>query len=101
QLMSTPAPTPTKGPTGAPPVSRGVGDSAMRPDGARRVTGQFACVSDLWADDMIWGGTLRSPHPYARISSIQIGAALATAGVYAVLTHEDVPGTNEHGPEQP
>jgi xanthine dehydrogenase D subunit len=48
---------------------------------------------------MIWGATLRSPHPYARISSIQIGAALATAGVYAVLTHEDVPGTNRYGLE--
>jgi xanthine dehydrogenase D subunit len=71
----------------------------MRPDGALKVTGQFAYGSDLWADDMIWGATLRSPHPYARISSIQIGAALATAGVYAVLTHEDVPGTNEYGLE--
>ena len=71
----------------------------MRPDGALKVTGQFAYGSDLWADDMIWGATLRSPHPYARISSIQVGAALATAGVYAVLTHEDVPGTNEYGLE--
>jgi xanthine dehydrogenase D subunit len=90
---------PTKAPTGAPPGSRGVGDSAMRPDGALKVTGQFAYGSDLWADDMIWGATLRSPHPYARIISIQIGAALATAGVYAVLTHQDVPGTNEYGLE--
>jgi CO/xanthine dehydrogenase Mo-binding subunit len=77
----------------------GVGDSAARPDGALKVTGQFAYGSDLWADDMIWGATLRSPHPYAKISAIRIGPALATAGVYAVLTHEDVPGTNTYGLE--
>ncbi len=77
----------------------GVGDSATRPDGALKVTGQFAYGSDLWADDMIWGATLRSPLPYARIRSISIGEALATAGVYAVLTHEDVPGTNRYGLE--
>ncbi len=81
------------------PAPGGIGDSATRPDGTLKVTGQFAYGSDLWADDMIWGATLRSPHPYARISGIRIGAALATAGVYAVLTHEDVPGTNRFGLE--
>src|SRR5262249_47228322 len=34
----------------------------------------------------------RSPHPYARIRSLDIGPALTTPGVVAVLTHEDVPG---------
>jgi xanthine dehydrogenase D subunit len=48
---------------------------------------------------MLWAVTLRSPHPYARISSIAIGAALATSGVHAVLTHQDVPGTNVCGLE--
>jgi xanthine dehydrogenase D subunit len=50
-------------------------------------------------DDMIWGVTLRSPHPYARIKSVSIGAALATGGVCAVLTGDDVPGENVHGLE--
>ncbi len=77
----------------------GVGESPTRPDGTLKVTGQFAYGSDLWADDMIWGATLRSPHPYAKINSMSIGEALATAGVYAVLTHEDVPGTNRYGLE--
>ncbi len=63
------------------------------------MTGQFAYGSDLWMDDMIWGVTLRSPHPYAKIGSIAIGEALATAGVYAVLTHADVPGQNVCGLE--
>jgi CO/xanthine dehydrogenase Mo-binding subunit len=63
------------------------------------VTGQFAYGSDLWMDDMIWGVTLRSPHAYATIKSVAIGEALATSGVYAVLTHEDVPGANSSGLE--
>jgi xanthine dehydrogenase D subunit len=80
-------------------VSGGVGTSAGRPDATSKVTGQFAYGSDLWMDDMIWGVTLRSPHPYARIRSIAIGEALATGGVYAVLTHADVPGENVCGLE--
>src|SRR5215469_10558976 len=96
--------TPTRSPGQTPsyvraPGAGGVGESPVRPDGALKVTGQFAYGSDLWADDMIWGATLRSPHPYARIKAISIGGALATAGVYAVLTHEDIPGTNSYGLE--
>src|SRR5215813_2335124 len=95
--------TPTR-PTGAPeglttPVTAGVGTSPLRPDGTPKVKGEFAYGSDMWMDDMIWGVTLRSPHPYARIRSIDIGPALATPGVYAVLTHEDVPGSKFYGLE--
>jgi xanthine dehydrogenase D subunit len=73
--------------------------SPLRPDGTPKVTGDFAYSSDLWMDDMLWGVTLRSPHPRARIRSIDIGAALGTAGVTAVLTHEDVPGNKHYGLE--
>ena len=48
---------------------------------------------------MLWGVTLRSPHPYARIRGIDITEALATAGVFAVLTHDDVPGLEVYGLE--
>ena len=76
-----------------------IGDSPLRPDGTLKVTGEFAYSSDLWHDDMCWGVTLRSPHPHARIHGIDISAALAIPGVYAVLTHEDVPGLNRVGLE--
>lgn len=76
-----------------------VGDSPLRPDGVLKVTGEFAYSSDLWHDDMCWGATLRSPHPHARIVSIDIGPALAVPGVYAVLTADDVPGDNATGLE--
>lgn len=76
-----------------------IGDSPLRPDGRLKVAGEFAYASDLWMDEMIWGVTLRSPHPYARIASIDIGPALATPGVYAVLTADDIPGENAMGLE--
>jgi xanthine dehydrogenase D subunit len=76
-----------------------IGDSPLRPDGTLKVTGEFAYASDLWHDDMVWGVTLRSPHPHARIVSIDIGAALAVPGVTAVLTAADVPGENSVGLE--
>ncbi|HCT76532.1 MAG TPA: xanthine dehydrogenase subunit D [Micromonosporaceae bacterium] len=69
----------------------------MRPDGPLKVKGEFAYSSDLWIDGMLWGATLRSPHPRARITGINIGAALAMPGVYAVLTHADVPGHKFYG----
>ena len=81
------------------PTGEGVGASARRPDGVPKTTGEFAYSSDLWMDGMLWGVTLRSPHPYARIRSVDITGALTTAGVHAVLTHEDVPGGNRHGLE--
>src|SRR5262249_44115622 len=91
-------------PAGAPsevstPGAGGVGASPLRPDGTPKVTGEFAYASDLWMDGMLWGATLRSPHPYARIVSVDIGEALATPGVHAVLTHEDVPGSKYYGLE--
>ena len=95
-MTSTPIST---RPHGGTSTTDGVGANASRPDGTLKVTGEFAYGSDLWADNMLWGVTLRSPHPYARIVSIDIGPALATAGVHAVLTADDVPGTNRIGLE--
>jgi xanthine dehydrogenase D subunit len=76
-----------------------IGDSPLRPDGTLKVTGEFAYASDLWHDQMVWGVTLRSPHPHARIVSVDIGPALAVPGVWAVLTSADVPGENSVGLE--
>jgi xanthine dehydrogenase D subunit len=76
-----------------------LGESAVRPDAAPKVTGQFAFGNDLWAEGMLWGRTLRSPHPHARIRSVDIGNALKIPGVSAVLTSTDVPGRLNFGLE--
>jgi CO/xanthine dehydrogenase Mo-binding subunit len=81
-----------------------VGESVRRVDGIPKTTGEFAYASDLSAAGMLWGHTLRSPHAHARIVEIDLSEALASPGVHAVLTHEDVPGQKRYGlefPDQP
>jgi xanthine dehydrogenase D subunit len=74
-----------------------LGTSALRPDGVAKVTGEFVFSSDLSANNMLWGATLRSPHPYARITNIDVAPALLIPGVHAVITAEDVPGKPTYG----
>jgi CO/xanthine dehydrogenase Mo-binding subunit len=74
-----------------------VGDSPIRPDGTPKVQGRFAFSSDLYADGMLWGRTLRSPHPHARIVGLDIGPALAIPGVACVVTADDVAGSATYG----
>ena len=85
----------------APDVRRSgrIGDSPLRADGVPKVRGEFAYASDLGAEGMLWGATLRSPHPRARISALDTAAAAAMPGVHAVLTHADVPGRKTYGLE--
>jgi xanthine dehydrogenase D subunit len=85
--------------TGRTTVENGVGTSPLRPDGTLKVTGEFAFSSDLFADDMLWGATLRSPYPRAVVRSVDISQALALPGVFAVLTADDVPGARRYGLE--
>jgi xanthine dehydrogenase D subunit len=85
-------------------VRGGIGTSARRPDGTPKVKGEFAYSSDLWAEGMLWGATVRSPHPRARIKGIDYTEASKVGGIHAILTHEDVPGRKTYGleiPDQP
>jgi xanthine dehydrogenase D subunit len=77
----------------------GIGESVRRVDGTPKVKGQFLYGSDLWAEDLLWGYTLRSPHPHARIRRIDISRAVASPGVHAVLLAGDVPGRPLYGLE--
>jgi xanthine dehydrogenase D subunit len=76
-----------------------VGVTTVRADGVPKVRGEFAYSSDLHVEGMLWGATLRSPHPHARLLEVDVGPALAIPGVHAALTHEDVPGRKVYGME--
>ena len=78
-----------------------VGATTIRVDGIPKVRGEFEYSSDMRMDGMLWGATLRSPHPRADIWSVDISRALAVPGVRAILTHEDVPGRKLYGMERP
>ncbi|MBK0398759.1 xanthine dehydrogenase family protein molybdopterin-binding subunit [Limibaculum sp. M0105] len=66
-----------------------VGTRPLRPDGVDKVTGKALYGADLTAPGMLVGKILRSPHPHARIRSIDTSAAEAAPGVKAVITHAD------------
>ncbi|MCU1393280.1 MAG: putative xanthine dehydrogenase molybdopterin-binding subunit [Ilumatobacteraceae bacterium] len=74
-----------------------LGDSITRPDGTAKVQGSFAFSGDLNAEHCLWGATLRSPHPSARIVSIDLSAAWKIAGVETIITAADVPGEMHYG----
>ncbi len=80
-------------------ITGGIGESVKRPEGVLKVSGDFPYSSDLWAEGMLWGSTLRSPHPYARIRAIDTTQAAAMPGVHSVLTHADLPGRKVYGLE--
>ncbi len=74
-----------------------IGTSPSRPDGTAKVQGSFQFSSDLSADGCLWGATLRSPHPHARIRSIDVSGAWKIDGVETVVTAADVPGQTTYG----
>ena len=72
-----------------------VGTRLARPDGRDKVTGKAAYGADISAPGMLHGRILRSPHAHARIKSIDTSAALALAGVKAVVTSADFAETDD------
>jgi len=77
----------------------GIGAPVERPDGIPKTEGRFAFSSDLFAEGMLWGQVVRSPHPSARIRSVDTAGAWAVPGVRAVIGASDVPGATTFGLE--
>ena len=67
-----------------------IGQRTIRPDGVDKVTGRAAFAADTNMPGMIWGKVLRSPHPHARIKSIDTSKAEKLPGVKAVVTARDI-----------
>src|SRR5262249_16492601 len=68
-----------------------VGTRTIRPDGVDKVTGRARFGADYNLPGQLIGRVLRSPHPHARIVSIDTSKAEALPGVKAVVTRDDFP----------
>jgi CO/xanthine dehydrogenase Mo-binding subunit len=65
--------------------------SFLRPDGPAKVTGEGRYVADLTLTGMLTAKFLFAGIAHARITRLDVSAARAVAGVFAVLTQHDVP----------
>ena len=68
-----------------------VGKRPVRPDGVDKVTGRARYGDDTNLTGTLQAKVLRSPHPHARIKSIDTSKAEVFPGVRAVITAKDLP----------
>jgi len=68
-----------------------IGTPRPKVDAYGKVTGRALYADDIMLPRMVYGRLLRSPHPHARILSIDTRKALELPGVLSVLTGEDLP----------
>jgi CO/xanthine dehydrogenase Mo-binding subunit len=73
-----------------------IGKSIPRKDGPDKVTGRATYTTDVQLPQQLVGRILRSPHPHARILSIDTTRAKLVAGVKAIVTAQDTLGI-KHG----
>jgi len=69
-----------------------VGKNWSRLDGVDKVSGRSIFTDDVRLPGMLYGKIVRSPHPSARIVSVDTSAAEALPGVKAVITAADAQG---------
>jgi xanthine dehydrogenase YagR molybdenum-binding subunit len=99
-----PAPTPAQaqgGGRGGPPVPpadpkyhwapphSSIGTHVKRLDGADKVTGRAKYTFDINRPGMLYGKIVRSPHPHARIVSVDMSTAEKAPGVKTTLLWRD------------
>ncbi len=83
------------------------GRSQRAPAATRVVTGVERYTLDTQVEGLLHVAVLGSPHPHARIVSVDATAAEALPGVHAVLYHRDAPATaystarHEHREDDP
>jgi xanthine dehydrogenase YagR molybdenum-binding subunit len=83
-----PAPPP---PRSWPPVSEFqlLGKSIQRVDGPDKAQGKAKYTHDIVRPGMLYGEILGSPHPRARVRSVDLSAATALTGVKAAIVIKD------------
>jgi CO/xanthine dehydrogenase Mo-binding subunit len=72
-----------------------VGQNYETPDLIAKVTGRSKYSEDFRAEGMLFTKLLLSPHPHARVTRLDISAAMAVPGVKAILTFDDLPAPSD------
>jgi aerobic carbon-monoxide dehydrogenase large subunit len=70
-------------------IFKAVGKPVPRNEDQRLITGKGRFSDDFSLPGQVWAAMVRSPHPHARIVSIDTSQALKMPGVLAVYTGED------------
>lgn len=68
-----------------------IGKPLMKVDAKGKVTGETKFADDIFLPRMLYCKLLRSPHPHAKIKSIDTAPALERPGVVAAITGKDIP----------
>ncbi len=71
-------------------AATGIGESALRVEDMRFLTGRGQYIDDIELPRMVHGVTLMSPYAHAKIVSIDTSRALLAPGVLCVLTGADI-----------
>uniref|UniRef100_A0A8D0E4N7 FAD-binding PCMH-type domain-containing protein n=1 Tax=Salvator merianae TaxID=96440 RepID=A0A8D0E4N7_SALMN len=78
-----------------------VGRPIMHQSGIKHATGEAVFVDDIApADGQLYMAVVTSTRAHAKILSIDVSEALEEPGVVAVVTADDIPGTNGDGKEK-
>ncbi|MBI4298308.1 MAG: xanthine dehydrogenase family protein molybdopterin-binding subunit [Chloroflexi bacterium] len=72
-----------------------LGKTTEAVDALEKVIGKAAFGADIHLPGMLYGKVLRSPHPHAKIKSIDYSKALTLEGVKAVITSKDLPSLED------
>jgi aldehyde oxidoreductase len=71
-----------------------IGGLQSRVDAIEKVTGKARYAEDIRPADLLHAALVRSPHPHARVLSIDPEPAMQVSGVVRVLTAADIQGQN-------
>ena len=74
-----------------------IGIAQSRYDAFAKVQGTEKYACDEYPPDLLWAGVKRAGQPHGILRRVNIEAAKTLPGVVAVLTAQDVPGTNRQG----
>jgi xanthine dehydrogenase molybdenum-binding subunit len=72
-----------------------VGQNYVVPDLVAKVTGRSKYAEDFRAEGMLFAKLLLSPLPHARVTRLDVSAALAMPGVKAIVTADDLPAPSD------